>query len=242
MTPVRSSSTLMPICVAFGLWFVGLVGCGGEINPERAFERARQHAGAERFEESLFEYRRAARDGHPFAMYELATVLRSGTFTGPGGSPVGYVGRDTAAARRWFVSAAAALADAAKSGDAEADLALGEMHYRGYGVTRDTAAARDHWQRAADAGLAEAQYRLAMSQFESGAHRPAFRWAHRAADQKHAAAEAFLAFLYQDGYGTARNPDSAMVWLRRAATHGDSSAIWQLRAIDEKARGAGPGE
>ncbi|HHP7237323.1 MAG TPA: tetratricopeptide repeat protein [Longibacter sp.] len=227
---------MLSACLALGLWFVALVGCGGETDPERAYERARQHAAAERFEESLFEYRRAARDGHPFAMYELATVLRSGTFTGPGGSPVGYVGRDTAAARRWFASAAPSLAEAARSGDPDADLALGEMHYRGYGVTRDTTAALDHWRRAAAAGLAEAQYRLAMSRFEAGAHRPAFRWAHRAADQKHAAAESFLAFLYQDGYGTARDPDSAMVWLRRAATHGDSSAIWQLRALEDAGR------
>jgi len=68
--------------------------------------------------------------------------------------------------------------------------------------------------------------------FDAGKHKGAAETIRPAAHMEHAASEAFLAFLLQDGYGTSRDPDSAMYWLRRAAAHGDSSAIYQIEALE----------
>ena len=68
--------------------------------------------------------------------------------------------------------------------------------------------------------------------FDAGKHEGAAETIRPAAHMEHAASEAFLAFLLQDGYGTSRDPDSAMYWLRRAAAHGDSSAIYQIEALE----------
>jgi TPR repeat protein len=220
--------------IALGMGIVVLVaaGCGADRSPEASYQAAQEHEAAGRFQEALFEYRRAARGEHPAAMYDLATVLRTGTFVRSDGSPRGYVGREPDEAQTWYRKAAPVLREAAAAGSLEAWTMLGEMRYRGYGGPRDTAQALAYWEEAAGRGHAEAQYRLGVARFEAKAYDEAFHAARRAARQQHAAAEAFLAFLYQDGYGTERNPDSAMVWLRRAAAHGDSSAIWQLRALD----------
>ncbi|PEN13885.1 hypothetical protein CRI94_07450 [Longibacter salinarum] len=231
-----TSPQAFPVFLPVGLLsaLIGIVfiaACTSDPAPTESYHAAKQHADAGRFEEAMFEYRRAAQCGHPVAMYELALILRTGAFKSSDGSPIAYVDRDTAAAQQWFSAAAGALRDSVQAGSAQAHVLLGEMLYRGYGVARDTASALSHWRAAADLGFPEAQYRLAVARFESGHHSRAFRLARRAAQEEHAASEAFLAFLYQDGYGTTPDTDSAMVWLRRAAAHGDSSAMIRLQAL-----------
>lgn len=204
--------------------------------PKVSYQRAQSHEANGRFQQALYEYRRAAQDGHAGAMHRLADVLRTGMFTSANGQPRQFVGRDTAEAQTWYRRARSALAHDARQGvdsaRVSAQMHLGELLYHGYGGARDTSAALCWWRRAANAGHPEARYRLAIALFDAGEHEKAAVTVRPAAQKKHAASEAFLAFLLQDGYGTSRDPDSAMYWLRRAAAHGDSSAIFQIEALE----------
>ncbi len=81
---------------------------------------------------------------------------------------------------------------------------------------------------AAEAGLAEAQYRLGMMR-RRGLGMPAdyadaAAWLRRAADQGHALAHARLAAMYLDGVGVKRDAIEAYVLFSVAATKGVSSA------------------
>ena len=201
-------------------------------HPDVSYQRAQSHEADGRFQQALYEYRRAAQDGHAGAMHRPADVLRTGTFTSSDGRPLQFVGRDTAAARTWYRRAREAFERDAKKGVNGAPVHLGEFLYHGYGGPRDTAAALRWWRRAAETGNSEARYRLAVALFEAGEHEKAAATIRPAAYREHAASEAFLAFLLQDGYGTSRDPDSSLYWLRRAAAHGDSSAILQIEALE----------
>jgi len=209
-----------------------LLGGCSEPPADVSYERAQTHEADGKYQEALFEYRRAAQNGHPQAMHRLADVLRTGTFSSADGRPLQFIGRDTATASDWYEQAARAYRTAAEQGSTDAQVHLGELRYQGFGVLRDTSIALDWWQRAASTGHPEALYRLAVARFDAGAYAASLRSVRRSAEQKHAASEAFLAFLLQDGYGTSSNPDSAMYWLQRAAAHGDSSAIYQIRALE----------
>ena len=165
-------------------------------------------------------------------MHRLADVLRTGTFTSSDGRPLQFVGRDTAEAQAWYRRAREAFTHDARKGIDAAQVHLGEFLYHGYGGTRDTSAALRWWRHAAETGNAEARYRLAVALFDAGEHEEAAATIRPAAHKEHAASEAFLAFLLQDGYGTIRDPDSSLYWLSRAAAHGDSSAILQIEALE----------
>ncbi len=200
--------------------------------PDISYERAQSHEAEGRFQQALYEYRRAAQDGHAGAMHRLADVLRTGTFMSADGQPLQFVGRDTTEAQTWYRRARQAFERDAKEGIDSAQVHLGELLYYGYGGTRDTSAALRWWRQAAETGNPEARYRLAVALFDAGELKKAAATIRPAAHKKHAASEAFLAFLLQDGYGTSRDPDSALYWLRRAAAHGDSSAIFQIEALE----------
>jgi uncharacterized protein len=66
-----------------------------------------------------------------------------------------WVGRDYAAAARWYRRAAA-------SGNAQAQSTLGDMYYYGRDVPQDFASAATWWQLAADQGVALAQLNLSV--------------------------------------------------------------------------------
>lgn len=206
-------------------------GCGPDESGDAHFEQAERHVDAGRFREALYRYRRAARSGHPEAMHRLADALRAGAFYGPDGTPRGVVEQDTTAARRWYREAAHAYRSDADSSRLSPLLHLGELFYHGRGVPRDTARAIRLWQQAADRGLAEAQYRYGLALFEAELFEASFSIIRQAAVQRHASAASLLAFYYQDGYGTSRDSSTAVRWLRRAAAYGDSSAMYQLRAL-----------
>jgi uncharacterized protein len=200
--------------------------------PDVSYQRAASHEIEGRYQQALYEYRRAAHDGHADAMLRLANVLRTGTFSSADGRPLQFVGRDTTEARQWYIRARRAFEDDAERGVTSAQVHLGEILYHGHGDLRDTSLALRWWKRAAETGDPEARYRLAVAMFDAGKHKGAAETIRPAAHMEHAASEAFLAFLLQDGYGTSRDPDSAMYWLRRAAAHGDSSAIYQIEALE----------
>jgi hypothetical protein len=244
--PARAlpARALLPVAlIAAALIAVALLtaGCTSEpMPPATVFAEGQRHERADRYEEAVYWYRRAARRGHAEAMHRLADVLRTGSFTDASGRPVAYVGRDADEARDWYAQAAHHYRRAAREGQPHAQLHLGELTYHGYGVDVDTAAALQWWTRAAEAGLTEAQYRLGLALFHHERYDEALPHVRRAARSDHASAASLLSFMYQDGYGTPRRLDASRRWLRRAAALGDSSAIWQLRALQSAPAEAPP--
>lgn len=104
--------------------------------------------------------------------------------------------------------------------------------YRGEGVAQDFREAVTYFTKAADAGLADAQYYLAVC-LETGKGTPlnyaeAARYYLLAAQQGHAWAQNNLYFLFRDGRGVPRDTKQAMSWLRKAAQQNDPDALYNL--------------
>jgi len=152
------------------------------------------------------------------------------------------VGLD-AVRRRDFNAAFAEFRPLAEQGDASAQVNLGNLFMRGWGVRQDYASAFDWYQKAADQNHAIAQSKLGMLNFyglgtikdsESAA-----KWFRRAADQGVAAAQSALGNLYAQGDGVPKDPVQAFFWLTLAFEFGDADA---LRVREELAPLMTPGE
>ncbi len=224
-------------------------GCGGDVAPEAAWQRAQAHLAAGRPAEAVYWLERAAHAGYGPAHHALGDARRTGVLRDTTGTPRALpLPRDTAAATRRYRRAArayrAALADTsatnapARAAARRAQTALGELRLLGHGAPPDTARALALWRPAARAGHAEAAYRLGTLHFDARHPRHAVRWLRRAARAGHPAAQTLLAVCYQDGHGVPARLDSARVWLRRAAAQGDSTAVHQLRALDAHPKSA----
>lgn len=88
----------------------------------------------------------------------------------------------------------------------------------------DYAAAYRLYSPAAEAGVAEAQYRVGlMHKFGWGTernHATAARWFTAAAEQSHPEAQSELAIYYKDGRGVEKDLARAADWFRKAAEQG----------------------
>lgn len=135
-------------------------------------------------------------------------------------------------ARGDYLRAARHLLPLAQAGNAEAQLRIATMYYRGLGLREDDAAAFSWFRRAAQQGHAEAQYHLAgMYAFghgvppeETDPDREAARWYFESARQNNADAQYALGILFHSGKGVVQNPEEALRWFRRAANSGHSDA------------------
>ena len=100
------------------------------------------------------------------------------------------------------------------------------------GVTQDDGLAVRWCCRAAEQGLAEAQYNLAVLYSQGcGVARDddqAARWYRRAADQELAEAQFAVGLLYDQGLGVTQNHAEAVRWYRRAAEQGHAAAQGNL--------------
>ena len=91
---------------------------------------------------------------------------------------------------------------------------------------------------AAEAGLAEAQYRLAQQALRQGttqAEHEAADWLHKASDQGHPAAQGALGLLLRksarNGTGTAQRRSKGLELLQTAAQRGDPASRWNLALL-----------
>ncbi|MFU8814418.1 MAG: hypothetical protein ACNA7W_03670 [Pseudomonadales bacterium] len=115
------------------------------------------------------------------------------------------------------------LQTTAERGDAYAALLLGRMHLDLLQPPPDLDKAR-HWLGlAAAAGIAEAQYRLALTFHEEAPER-AVPLLSRAAEQHHAGANELLGDYYSQGIGVPRDLDTAIRHYQRAAQGGSNHA------------------
>lgn len=163
--------------------------------------------------DSVEWYKRSAEKGEPDAQFALGRLFCNGELT-----PQDYL-----KGLHWYVRAA-------DQGHTMAMVTLGklcnlDMHH----------VAASYFVKAAEAGLAEAQYLLGQ-QYANGRgvarnFTAAFECYEKAAQQGLAAAESELGVAWLNGQGVDRDLQHALYWLQRAAAQGDAQAQWNLGAI-----------
>ena len=142
-------------------------------------------------------------------------------------------GRFDEARHLWLARAAA--------GDAEAALNLGLLYDLGRGVPQNSLMAFSWYLQAAEAGLAQAAFNVAVMLDSGGVPRDgaeAALWYARAAAAGYHRAQYALAELYAAGDGVPRNPATAEAWYRAAALGGLGAASARLSALLRSERAA----
>lgn len=109
----------------------------------------------------------------------------------------------------------------AEQGEAEAQLALGNLYQNGTGVDKNLKQSFKWHRRAADQGLSRAQYRLGLD-YAGGLgvklnEEEAVPWFRRAAEGGLAQAQFTLGMCYEKGRGVDEDDVEAVRWFRRAA-------------------------
>ena len=179
--------------------------------------------------------KRAAQQGDPLAMYNLALHYKDGT---------NDVKRDVAQAAEWF-------AKAAESGSVSAMVELGDALINGRGQAQNPRRGLEWLQRAADAGSVRAKFLLGMTYLKGkicgcgGEDSPnsqrqdpdlALLWFGRVAETGDSDAQAILARIMERGIGLLNpQPEIAERYWRLAAYGGSESA--QFEFADRLRRG-----
>ena len=105
---------------------------------------------------------------------------------------------------------------------------LGYAYWVGEGVDKDQREGARWYRKAADQGLADAQYVLGVA-YNAGEgvekdQREAVRWFRMAVEQGNAGAQFFLGEAYRTGEGVEKDQREAMRWYRKAAEQGYAKA------------------
>ena len=126
----------------------------------------------------------------------------------------------------------------ANAGNAEAQLKIGNLYEGNCGVQFDREKSIFWLQKAAEAGVAEAQYRvgryLDYKDPNSGEtptleeYKKAFELHEKAARQNYAPAKTRLGDFYFYGYGVKKDPAKQLYWYKEAAKQNDLRAIYGL--------------
>ena len=131
------------------------------------------------------------------------------------------------------------LTPLAESGDAKAQMILGEMHGGGSGVPMDHAKAAFWYRKAAEQGNGSAQTSLGVM-YEKGLGIPqsdkeAASWFHKAAGQGNAEAQYILGGMYERGHGVIQaDLVRAHMWFGIAVANGFDFAEDNLEEIEAK--------
>ena len=109
---------------------------------------------------------------------------------------------------------------------------LGFAYFKAKGVPRSPKDGMRWYRKAADQGLADAQYEVGAG-YSNGEgvpknFREAVRWYRKAAEQGHAQAERGVGLSYELGQGVPQNFRDAVRWYHKAADKGDPSAQFSL--------------
>lgn len=125
----------------------------------------------------------------------------------------------------------------AKSGEAEAQNALGEAYYDGKGVTENLPEAVKWFTKAAEQENAKAEYNLGNCYYYGyGVYQnygEAVKWYTKAAEQEYAEAQNSLGYCYEFGEGVDKNLKEAVKWYPKAAEQGLPLAQCNLGACYE---------
>jgi TPR repeat protein len=117
------------------------------------------------------------------------------------------------------------LRSQAEAGDAMAQLNLGAAYDHAMGVPRDVEQALHWYQKAAEQGLAEAQFNLAHLLVEAEiSPTTAAEWMAKAAAQGMLDAQYLMGVIFAEGLGVEQDPVAARVWLEKAIAQGHEEA------------------
>ncbi|BBK34739.1 TPR repeat protein [Stella humosa] len=188
------------------------------------FQLGRALDKAQRWDEAVAQYRRAAEESYAPAQTSLGLLYEDGR-----GVP-----QDPATAMRWYRLASI-------QNYPPADTAIGLLHLEGQGTRRDEREAARWFRQSADRGDAVGQLMLGRL-FQQGRgvvadETAGAEWIGRAARQGEAEAETAYGFVLQQGRGVRADPAEAARWFRRAADQGDIAAQSQLGWIYEQGLG-----
>lgn len=119
----------------------------------------------------------------------------------------------------------AKLQRGAAAGNAYDQLNLGAAYDNGLGVKRDIDKALHWYQKAAEQGLAEAQFNLAhLMVTEEISAVAAAEWMEKAANQGMVDAQYLMGVIHFEGIGVEADDAKAITWLRKAAKRGHAEA------------------
>jgi TPR repeat protein len=129
----------------------------------------------------------------------------------------------------------------AVAGDANAQLNMGGIFFKGQDVDQDYAEGAKWFHLAARQGNPHAQFNLGMM-YDMGLgtaqnHTEAVRWYRLAADQGLALAQLNLGVAYATGQGILKNELDAAKWLRLAADQGEAQAQFNLGVMYANGQG-----
>jgi len=168
---------------------------------------------------------KAAENGHPVAMVQLAQRHASG-----------------AGVEQDQKRALELLEKAAELGYMEAHLFLGRVCRTGeLGGMQDLERAVTHLRLAAEGGVVDAGFELSLILIEPGPHNDfaeAARWSAIAAEKGHTRAQVLLAGLYRRGEGVPQDHYKAAQWFRRAAKAKHPVAQLNMGRLHEMGLGA----
>lgn len=125
------------------------------------------------------------------------------------------------------------LQQGAAAGNAYDQLNLGAAYDNGIGVTRDIDKALYWYQKAAEQGVAEAQFNLAhLMVSEEMSAVVAAEWMRKAAEQGMVDAEYLMGVSYAEGIGVAIDRREARRWLQQAVEKGHEEAMRFLKEME----------
>lgn len=129
----------------------------------------------------------------------------------------------------------------AEAGDADAQLNIGGLYFKGEGVKRDFAEAARWFQKAAMQRHPQAQFNLGMmyatGQGLTQNPEEAAKWYRLSAEQGLAVAQLNLGVAYFLGQGLPRSESEAVKWLRLAVNQGDAQAQFNLAVMYANGQG-----
>jgi len=129
----------------------------------------------------------------------------------------------------------------AEAGDADAQLNLGGLFFKGQGVTQDYAEAAKWFRMAAVQGQSLAQFNLGMmyatGQGVEKNDTESVQWYRAAAIQGLAVAQLNLGVAYATGQGILQDESEAVKWLRLAAEQGEPQAQFNLAVMYANGQG-----
>jgi TPR repeat protein len=106
------------------------------------------------------------------------------------------------------------------------------MYYLGQGVAKDNAEAALWFKKAADQGIADAQYNLGVLHYQGTGvkqdYAEAFRLYSLSAEKGYALAQYNLGLMYLQGAGVPKDPVRAYIWLDLASGHKIPGAVKSL--------------
>lgn len=130
----------------------------------------------------------------------------------------------------------------AKSGEAEAQNALGEAYYDGKGVTENLTEAVKWFTKAAEQENAKAEYNLGNCYYYGNGVQyrdrgEAVKWYTKAAEQGLPLAQCNLGACYENGDWVEKNLEEAVKWYTKAANQGYAKAQYYLGKAYDKGEG-----